>query len=97
LRAQGLASRVIDAYSIKPLDIQTLQQAARETGTLLVVEDHNRDGGLGEAVAAQVGRLGRVFRLGVSGEPHSATPQQLLERHRLSSTAIEREALAVAA
>jgi transketolase len=97
LRAQGLASRVIDAYSIKPLDVQTLQQAARETGTLLVVEDHNRDGGLGEAVAAQVGRLGRVFRLGVSGEPHSATPRQLLERHRLSSTAIEREALAVAA
>jgi len=97
LSAQGLATRVIDAYSIKPLDVQTLQQAARETGTLLVVEDHNRDGGLGEAVAAQVGRLGRVFRLGVSGEPRSATPEQLLERHRLSSTAIEREALAVAA
>ncbi|MFY9976074.1 MAG: transketolase C-terminal domain-containing protein, partial [Chromatiaceae bacterium] len=97
LREQGLPTRVIDAYSIKPLDVETLQRAARETGTLLVIEDHNRDGGLGEAVAAQVGRLARVFRLGVSGEPHSATPEQLLERHRLSSTAIEREALAVAA
>jgi transketolase len=97
LLGQGLRTRVIDAYSVKPLDVDTLQRAARETGTLLVVEDHNRNGGLGEAVAAQVGRVGRVFQLGVSGEPHSATPEELLERHRLSSRAIEREALAVAA
>jgi transketolase len=97
LREQGLHTRVIDAYSIQPLDVKTLQRAARETGALLVVEDHNRSGGLGEAVAGQIGRLGRVFRLGVAGEPHSATPEELLERHRLSSTAIEREALAVAA
>jgi transketolase len=97
LREQGLYTRVIDAYSIQPLDVKTLQRAARETGALLVVEDHNRSGGLGEAVAGQIGRLGRVFRLGVAGEPHSATPEELLERHRLSSTAIEREALAVAA
>jgi transketolase len=97
LREQGLHARVIDAYSIQPLDVKTLQRAARETGALLVVEDHNRSGGLGEAVAGQIGRLGRVFRLGVVGEPHSATPEELLERHRLSSTAIEREALAVAA
>jgi transketolase len=97
LRASGLRTRVIDAYSIKPLDVETLQRAARETGGLLVVEDHNRDGGLGDAVAAQVGRLGRVFHLGVSGEPHSATPEELLDRHRLSSTAIESEALAITA
>jgi transaldolase len=93
----GRLEHRLGMYSIKPLDVETLQRAARETVTLLVIEDHNRDGGLGEAVAAQVGRLARVFRLGVSGEPHSATPEQLLERHRLSSTAIEREALAVAA
>jgi transketolase len=97
LRERGLSTRVVDAYSIKPLDVRTLDRAARETGALLVIEDHNRNGGLGDAVAAQVGRLGRVFRIGVSGEPYSATPQQLLERHRLSSDAIEREALAVAA
>jgi len=97
LRRQDLRTRVIDAYSVQPLDVETLQRAALETGALLVIEDHNRHGGLGEAVAAQVGRLGRVFHLGVAGQPHSATPQELLERHRLSSTAIEREALAVAA
>ncbi|MBK1733271.1 transketolase [Thiococcus pfennigii] len=97
LGEQGVRTRVIDAYSVEPLDVETLQRAARETEGLLVVEDHNRHGGLGEAVAAQVGRLGRVFHLGVSGEPHSGTPHELLERHRLSSSAIEREALAIAA
>jgi transketolase len=97
LAKRGLKTRVIDAYSVKPLDVVTLQRAARETGALLVIEDHNRDGGLGDAVAAQVGRLGRVFHLGVSGEPRSAAPHELLDRHRLSSTAIEREAMAIAA
>jgi len=77
--------------------VETLQRAAAETAGLLVIEDHNRNGGLGDAVAAQIGRVGRVFNLGVSGEPHSGTPEQLMERHRLSSGAIEREALAVAA
>jgi transketolase len=97
LGEQGVRTRVIDAYSVEPLDVETLQRAARETDGLLVIEDHNRRGGLGEAVAAQVGRLGRVFHLGVSGEPHSGKPHELLERHRLSSSAIEREALAIAA
>jgi transketolase len=97
LREQGLATRVIDAYSVKPLDVPTLKQAAETTAAILVVEDHNRDGGLGDAVAAQVGRLTRVFGLGVTGEPHSGTPEELLERHRLSEREIEKEALAIAA
>ncbi len=97
LRQQGITTRVIDAYSVKPLDVATLQAAIEATGTILVVEDHNRDSGLGDAVSAQVGRLGRVFHLGVAGEPHSGTPEELLERHRLSGEQIEREALALAA
>jgi transketolase len=97
LREAGIATRVIDAYSIKPLDVPTLKRAAEETGTLLVVEDHNRNGGLGDAVAAQVGRLGRVFALGIAGEPHSGTPEALMQRHRISGREIELEALAIAA
>jgi transketolase len=97
LRESGVATRVIDAYSVKPLDVPTLKRAAEETGALLVVEDHNRDGGLGDAVAAAVGRIGRVFALGVTGEPHSGTPEQLMERHRISEQEIAREALAIAA
>ncbi|NBC46697.1 MAG: transketolase, partial [Gammaproteobacteria bacterium] len=97
LREQGVCTRVIDAYSVKPLDVPTLKRAAEETGNLLVIEDHSRDGGLGDAVASQVGRLGRVFQLGVAGEPRSGTPEALMDRHRISEQEIEREALAVAA
>ena len=97
LAARGIPVRVIDAYSVEPLDVKTLERAARETGTLLVVEDHHRYGGLGDAVSGQVGRLGRVFRMGVMGEPHSGTPEELLERHHLSVDAVAREALGVAA
>lgn len=97
LSQRGLSARVIDAYSIEPLDVKTLQKAARETGTLLVIEDHHLYGGLGDAVSGQIGRLARVFRMGVTGEPHSGTPEELLERHHLSVDSVAREALAVAA
>lgn len=47
----GIEARVVSLYSIKPLDEDTVVQAARETGAIVVVEDHNRYGGLGGAVA----------------------------------------------
>src|SRR2546421_3464137 len=51
LAGEGIAARVIDAYSVKPIDVETLRQAARETGgRLLVVEDHWPEGGPGDAV-----------------------------------------------
>jgi transketolase len=97
LAGRGLNARVVDAYSVEPLDVKTLEAAARETGTLLVIEDHNRHGGLGEAVSSQIGRLGRVFRMGITGEPHSGSPRELFERHHISTDAVVREASAVAA
>src|SRR2546428_6722781 len=54
LAAVGLAVRVIDAYSVKPIDAATLRQAARETGVIVTVEDHWPEGGLGEAVPGAV-------------------------------------------
>lgn len=97
LAARGLQARVIDAYSIEPLDIETLEKAARETGTLLVVEDHHLYGGLGDAISSQVGRLARVFRMGVTGEPHSGRPQELFAQHRLSAESVVLQAMGVAA
>ncbi len=97
LAGRGLHTRVIDAYSVQPLDVKTLEAAARETGSLLVIEDHYLHGGLGEAVSSQVGRLARVFRMGVSGEPHSGSPRELFARHHISMDAVVREATAVAA
>jgi len=91
LLAEGIAVRVIDAYSVKPLDVATLHKAGRETGAIVVVEDHWREGGLGEAVAAALAGAVPLRLLAVTGEPHSATPAELLHRH-----GIDREAIAAA-
>jgi transketolase len=88
LRQQGIALRVIDAYSVKPLDVPTLVKASRETRGILVVEDHWADGGLGDAVARAHDWPVPLRFLAVATEPRSGPPQALLERHRLSSHAI---------
>jgi transketolase len=96
LRKKGIAIRVIDAYSVKPIDVEALAKAARETRALFVVEDHWVDGGLGDAVAAAVVSLGSVapvYKLGIDSEPRSGTSEQLLERYGISRHAIERKVL----
>jgi len=88
--------RVIDAYSIKPLDAATLAAAARDTRGLVVVEDHWAEGGLGEAVATAIGGIAPVHRLAVRGWPRSGTTDELLHRHGISRTAITEAVLAAA-
>jgi transketolase len=81
LAGQGTAVRVIDAYSVKPIDGATLATALRETGLVVVVEDHWIDGGLGDAVLqalAGEGELsGRVLKLAVTEMPSSGKPEEL--------------------
>lgn len=83
LRAEGITVRVIDAYSVKPIDQVVLHQAAQATdGRLLVVEDHWFEGGLGDAVLnAFVGKWGkrlRMQKMAVRSMPTSGTPAELL-------------------
>ncbi|MBM3139673.1 MAG: transketolase [Chloroflexi bacterium] len=81
LAGEGIAVRVIDAYSVKPIDGATLAQAARETGTMITVEDHWPEGGLGDAVLealAGAGVSARVRKLAVRSLPGSGTPAELL-------------------
>ena len=82
LAEDGISARVIDLYSIKPLDVETLREAAEATGGRLVtVEDHWPQGGLGEAVLAAFAdaeERPRVTMLAVSGMPHSGKPAELL-------------------
>ena len=83
LAADGITARVIDCYSVKPIDIGTLRAAADDTGGRLVVaEDHHPEGGLGSAVAdallAADQRDFRLTRLAVSGMPGSGTGEELL-------------------
>jgi transketolase len=83
LALDGIHARVIDLYSIKPIDTDTLVAAADATGGRLVVaEDHHPEGGLGSAVAAALLEAGvqqlRLAHLSVSQLPASGTPAELL-------------------
>lgn len=89
LRKEDIVVRVIDLYSIKPLDIATLQQAAKDTKAIVTVEDHYLEGGLGEAVTAALGHTRKpIYRLAVTKMPKSGTMQELLDYEEISSAAI---------
>lgn len=94
LDAEGIQVRVIDLYSVKPVDRRTLREAAERTGCLLTVEDHHEEGGLGDAVldAFLDGRpVPRLVRLAVRTMPGSASPAE-----QLREAGIDAEAIAVA-
>jgi transketolase len=92
LAGAGLAARVIDAFSIKPIDAQTLHAAARDTGgPIVTVEDHWPEGGLGDAVASAVAELDwspRVAKLAVRHMPGSGSPAELLDAAGIDARAI---------
>lgn len=90
LLSEGIAIRVIDAYSVKPMDHETLLAAAQATGDkIITVEDHWPEGGLGDAVlevfSQRYGRMPQVVRLAVQSMPGSGTPAQLLQAAGISA------------
>jgi transketolase len=90
LKAAGTSIRVIDLYSLSPIDREGLLAAARATkGRLITVEDHYASGGVGDAVAEAVADGGfTVHRLAVREIPRSGKPEELLERFGISSSHI---------
>ena len=96
LAAEGVSARVIDLYSVKPIDEATLREAADVTGGRLVVaEDHRPEGGLGEAVLsvfADSDEKPRVAHLAVRDLPASGKPAELL-----AAAGIDAESIAAAA
>lgn len=103
LKGQGIEVRVIDAYSVKPIDSETLHKAAAETGTLITVEDHWPQGGLGDAVLEAFAHLGspargkklpelktppKVIRLAVQKMVGSGTPEELMDEAGISANHI---------
>lgn len=90
LQTIGIPTRIIDLYSIVPIDTTTLQDCARATGNrVLTVEDHYAHGGLGDAViSALAGEGVRLRKLAVREIPHSGKPTELLDRYGLSARAI---------
>ena len=87
LQAGGVNIRVVDLYSLQPIDAASLLQCAAETkGRLITVEDHYATGGIGDAVAAAVAGGGfTVKRLAVPEIPRSGTPDQLLDHYGISA------------
>jgi transketolase len=90
LKGQGIAIRVIDAYSVQPIDAATLRAAAKATkNRVITVEDHYASGGLGDAVEEALGADGvRVTRLAVREIPRSGQPDELLDRYGISAKQI---------
>jgi transketolase len=94
LDREGIQVRVVDLYSVKPVDRPTLRRAAEDTGCLVTVEDHHEEGGLGDAVldAFLDGRpVPRLVRLAVRAMPGSAAPDQ-----QLHAAGIDAESIAAA-
>lgn len=88
LASEGKNIRVIDPFTIKPLDASTILASARATGgQIITVEDHYKEGGLGEAVLSAVGQEPGIIvtRLAVSGVPRSGKPQELLDIFGISA------------
>ena len=87
LKAAGTSIRVIDLYSVSPVDRDALVAAAGATGgRLITVEDHYAAGGIGDAVAEAVADAGfTVQRLAVREIPRSGKPEELLDRFGISA------------
>jgi transketolase len=93
----GINVRVIDAYSVKPIDSTTLWTAAEDTGVIITVEDHWPEGGLGDAVLESFSDFGkargnkqlpRVIKLAVKSMPGSGTPAELIDAAGISARCI---------
>jgi transketolase len=99
LAGDGIQARVIDLYSVKPVDAATLREASAVTGgRLLVAEDHYPEGGLGAAVMealAMEESPPRVSHLAVRGLPTSGTPAELMEAAGISAGQIAAAARAL--
>ena len=89
LKKDGIFIGVVDLYSIKPLDVETLTGAARETKRIITVEDHFAEGGMGEAVrSALAGVAASIYSLAVRNVPKSGQTKELLDYEEISRKAI---------
>jgi transketolase len=99
LEGDGIHARVIDCYSIKPIDAETLRAAARDCGAIVTVEDHWPEGGLGDAVLealADAEDRPPVHKLAVREMPVSGSPEELLHAAKIDADAIAGAARSVA-
>jgi transketolase len=95
LEKRGVSARVLDMHTVKPLDEEAVLHAARETGRIVVAEEHLEHGGLGSAVAQCAARLHPVPMRFVNLDDtyaESGKPEALLEKYGLTAANVERAA-----
>ncbi|MDR0914027.1 MAG: transketolase family protein [Oscillospiraceae bacterium] len=92
LENSGINARLINIHTIKPIDAEILQKAAKETGKIITIEEHNIIGGLADAVALAIGENPvPIVRIGVNDTyGYSGPAQQLLEIFGLTANGIEK-------
>jgi len=89
LAREGLYIRVVDLYSVKPIDIEALKWTIMGTRAVITVEDHHEEGGIGEAVrSALAGEPTPIYSLAVRKTPKSGKPEELLDYEEISKNAI---------
>ena len=99
LEGEGVRARVLDCYSLKPIDADAVRTAARECAVIVTVEDHWPEGGLGDAVLealAETEDRPKVVKLAVREMPGSGTPAQLMHEAGIDAEAIASTAREVA-
>ena len=99
LEGEGISARVLDCYSIKPIDAEAVRAAARECGAVITVEDHWPEGGLGDAVLealAEADDRPPVHKLAVREMPGSGSPDELLREAGIDAEGIADAARALA-
>ncbi|HKI70003.1 MAG TPA: transketolase C-terminal domain-containing protein, partial [Verrucomicrobiae bacterium] len=97
LNGEGIGVTVVDAYSVKPLGKDVIKAAAQKTNnTVLTVEDHYAEGGLGDAVAGELSAEGiKVHKLAVTDLPRSGKASQLLEHYGIDAAGISKKVKAL--
>jgi len=97
LKSEGIGITVIDAYSVKPLGKDVIRAAAEKTNlTVITVEDHYAEGGLGDAVAGELSTDGiKVHKLAVRELPRSGKPEELLAWAGIDAAAIVKKVKAL--
>jgi transketolase len=89
LKKENIWVRVIDAYSVKPMDPKIRKEVAKAGNKAVVVEDHFRSGGLGDAVASLLSGKADLIHLAVDDLPRSGEPEELLEKYGISARHIK--------
>lgn len=97
LEAEGISARVIDLYSVKPIDRAAIEKASRETGAIVVAEEHLKDCGIGTRVSQVLAETTPCVAefVGVTGYAESGTPEGLLDKYGLLARDVAQAARAV--